>query len=391
MTQIVNDVDTMLSGSNAPPGETGSLLETALSGVEPPPMPVSAELFSTYLVSPAYYSQVPELLLVKLVTTKGEPFYLLDPQKNTLPLVCGTTEIFLTPYNAETACSDECDGMPALHLVPECIAEQLFKKALKGVCNSRWFAGIVFVSNVGMQFYYKDVEPSVGETPIITNVYRVALNREGQIETRDAKGAVTCDYPVPYFLVNECVFAEGIHTESIVESLVKANASLVDSLCRIEYTTLHHAEEYPDDLDQLLGGFMGSHSHLVRGLLEEQLQNHIPCEDAFVRRQRKSEIDTLVRLMMREVELIAELSKTLEELRYVKSTVEQQPASGNRSHTTTLIPTREGGGVSTTDDLIAKEEIDQILERPMTECSDEGGIANENVLGSPSTGSECSR
>lgn len=356
VTGVLNDVDTMLGGS-----DTGSMLTRALSDkpcapvVGPPPEPEA--LFSTYLVSPSYYAETNSELLVKMSSSKGEPFYLLDTSKTIKPLVCATTQIFLGPYNADSACSDECDGLPGLHVVPDAVAQALMSHAFKCVPTGRYFAGLVFVSSVGIQFYYRSsVLPTVGDPEIISIVYRVATNAEGQIEARDVRGAVTCDYPVPYLLIDQEVFSEGVQTCAIVDSLTQANVALIDSLCRLQYVPLHAAESQPDTLDATLGEFMGKHSNLVRALLEAQLRSD-QCDDAFVRRQRKVEIDTLVRLMMREVELIAQLKRVIEELVYVQAAVQECPAAP-------VIPALEEKPVARTTSVVLAERRMEDLQLP---------------------------
>jgi hypothetical protein len=394
-TSMFNEVDTMLSGSTGPGTALSAILTTDPDVTPPEP----SELFSTYLLSPAYFAETSELLLVKLLTAKGEPFFLLDPTKNARSLVCGLTEIFLTPYDPETACVDECRGLPALHIVPDCIIRPLFAQALRGICNLG-FIGLVFVSSVGMQFYYRLSSPTDGT--IVNLVYRVAVDNKGQIEAREVRGAVSCDYPVPYFLIDYAVMAEGKNSVEMVESLAKANASLIDSLCRIEYAYLHAGEDYPDTLDSTLGNFMGRHSHVVKGLLEAQLHG-LSCDDAFVRRQRKGEIDSLVRLMMREVELLAELKKILDELAYVQGVVEQCPQPGVEG-TTDAVERDDGTQVMGDPD----DELQDPLLRPLIKMSAQSRDARaKNVLGDVMTandmisrpmttcdddsGSECSR
>ncbi len=406
VTSMFNEVDTILSGDGVPPGEAngGTMLTSALRGPSSMPMTVElsppedmSSLFSTYMVSPAYYADTDELLLVKLVTAKGEPFYLLDIKKSTKPLVCGLTEVFLSPYDADTACVDECEGLPALHLVPECIVNQVFSKSLKDICTAKWFAGLVFVSNVGMQFHYCNSN----------SVYRVATDREGHIEAREVRGSVTCDYPVPYFLVDETVFEEGTHNLEIIESLTQANTALIEALCRVEYVSLHAARTFPDDIESTLNYFMGNHSHLTQRLLEEQnrgsgkMSGLTPCDDAFVRRQRKGEIDTLVRLMMREVELIGNLKETLEELQYIQKAVRKCPASGAKDihdeedddcidpllRPLIKMSKEEGRSQAVLGDL---DETEDMLSVPLSDRS-EHGIADSDLIKSPSSGSECSR
>lgn len=332
VAEALDEVDTILSGTDLnglPQSVNGGDSLVAFVGDTLSSEPTSKSLFSNYLVSPSYFVNTDDMLLVKLLSAKGEPFYLLDPTKISRPLVCGSTEVFLVPYNADSACADECDGLPMLHVVPDCVARSLFSQALRTVSTAKYFAGLVFVSSVGIQFYYRrsiaaGETASLADPEIISSVYRVAADSEGNIDERDVRGAVTCDYPVPYLLVDQEVFAEGINTCSIVESLPHANAALIDTLCRLEYGTLHGAEIFPDKLATTLEEFMGQHSNVIRGLLEAQLGGS-KCDDAFVRRQRKSEIDTMVRLMMREVELVGDLKRTIEELQYVQSALETCP------------------------------------------------------------------
>ncbi len=417
VTSILNEVDTMLSGScSQDQPKAGTILTAAMQ--EPSDHVPEGQLFSKYLVTPAYRAEMKDGLLVKLSTAKGEPFYLIDPGKVLKPLVCGLTEIFLAPYDAETACADECDGLPALHIVPECIAKKLFTQALKGVCTARQFTGIVFVSSVGLQFYYKGKDCSMGDVPMINSVYRVAADAEGHIEAREVRGVVTCDYPVPYLLVDEEVFSAGTNTTAIVESLTQANAQLIDTLCKLEYVTLHEGEDYPGDLEALLGGFMSNHSHRVKGLLDAQLTGagsvdaRSVCDDAFVRRQRKTEIDNLVRLMMREVELMEELKHTLEELSYVAKMVQQCPPPLKISTCPTpasmkevtyedpcgmkdplldpLMKIRKEDLDEKARKIVADADIESIEEMIAEPLSDSEKIADGEMLDSPS-GSECSR
>lgn len=338
--------------------------------------PTTGTLFSTYLVSPTYFADTDEMLLVKLSTAKGEPFYLLDQAKQSKPLVCGTTEVFLTAYNAESACVDECDGMPAVHVVPDCDAAAILSKL---TCSPEWFAGLVFVSNVSIQFYYRS---GMGSPEMSSTVFRVANNAEGQVEARDIRGAVTCDYPVPYLMVDYNLFSEGSNTCAIVEFLAKANASLIDALCRTEYVALHQAEVYPDILENTLTKFMERHSHLIKSLLDAQIQG-LACDDAFVRRQRKSEIDTLVRLMMREADLIASVKTTLDELIYVQKAVEQCPQPKKPK----LVEEDTGAACGVEEEpAAASEEFSDKVSEPMSGC--DPGIADSALLRSPSSSSE---
>lgn len=421
VSEALNEADSILSGPDVSIQPGTALVDALSGGTKTVEAPAPHAMFATYLVSPAYYADTEEMILIKLSSAKGEPFYLLDLDKVAKPLVCGTTEIFLAPYDDETACIDECEGMPALHLIPEDVAGKLFSKALQGVSTARWFAGLVFVSSVGVQFYYRSPQVGtspVGEAEIVNLVYRVASNSAGHIEARDVRGAVTCDYPVPYFLIDHTVFAEATHTCAIVESLAAANASLIDNLCRMQYVTLHAAECQPDRLDSTLGGFMGSHSHLIRRLLEAQLSGE-SCDDAFLRRQRKTEIDKLVRLMMREAELVGELKRVVDELLYVQGAVEQcsavataprKKSAGIAAIATVvddnillrpLITTRGDPSAACTSPPIlsmrpsqqdADEEDEMIsdaedmIRTPMTEC--EPGIANSALLRSPSSSEE---
>ncbi len=323
------EIDTMLSG-----GEE-VVLASGCASIPPPP-PVPTDLFSTFLVSPAYFAETTELILTKLVTAKGEPFFLSDrsSDKVSKTLLCGLTEVFLAPYDATTACVDECEGLPALHIVPECIARSLFAQALRGLCTSRKFVGLVFVSSVGMQFWYEnpvDRSTDCGTTII----FRVAVNQAGEIEARESPGAATCDYPVPYLLVDYAVFAEGSHSVAIVES-------------------------------------------------------------AFVRRQRKNEIDTLVRLMMREVELVGELKKTIDELVAVQALLPNVPLIASPVEgpppapesciadpllrplaTMTKAEMEQRSMTALGDDESETSSLNEMLSKPMRECDD--------------SGSECSR
>lgn len=396
VTSLLDEVDTILSGADATVDQKkmGTVLSEAMGSPPRAEVPPS-ELFSTYLLSPAYFAQTEDLLLVKTVTAKGEPFYLLDPKKESLSIVCGLTEVFLAAYDAETACVDECEGFPALHIVPDCIAEELLTKALRGICTARWFSGLVFISSVSVQFYYKTCDSSM-----VSSVFRVASDNEGRIEARDVRGAVTCDYPVPYLVVDEALFAGGLHSVEIVESLSQANINLIDSLCRIAYKPLHEGEKYPDDLDNLLGKFMGTHSHLVKNLLEAQRLGS-SCDDAFVRRQRKGEIDVLVRLMMREVELMKELKKTLEEMEYIGKAIKEcppctAPELDYQDQEDVIIRPRLSMPNEETKSrsdcvLSGREEVSDLLSKPISDSEDEGKIANAELMGSLSSGSDCSR
>lgn len=392
MSTLFNEIDTMLSGGTPEP---------------PPPVPpilaegtVPGDLFSTYLLSPAYYTETPDMLAVKVVTAKGEPFYLLDPKKDLRDLVCGVTEVFLTPYNAETACVDECEGLPALHLIPSQIAGKLFKS----LSCRKSLAGLIFVSAVSMQLFYR---LSDCDTDWTTVVYRVATDREGHIEARENPGAMPCDYPVPYLLVNESMFAEGSEACGIVDLMGGANVSLVDSLCRLEYSYLHDAEQYPDELDESLQSFMGNHSHLVKGMLDKQLD--CSCDDAFVRRERKKDIDTMVRLMMREIELIGQIKKNLEELAMINKAVgkcslppqdkacpptkEPCEEEDDECEDPLLKPLLKLDVEKRNQALIDQSGINKFSEMmaaPLEDDDDDICVENAELLGSPS-GSECSR
>lgn len=315
LSELLDQADFMMAGSDdlgtSATGLVGSMVRSEDVVVEPP---IQAELFSTYMVTPTYYVDTDSMTLVKLSSANGDPFFIVDPERTVKAVVCGNTRIFIAPYNAQAACSDDCDGMPALHLITRAFARSLMTMALKGIPNAGLFAGLVFISSVSMQFYYTiDTEEPV--------TFRVATDAEGSIAMRDEPGALTCDYPVPYFLIDYCVFAEGAETCSLIQSVTKANASLIDTLCRMEYKRSLHPglSKLPDALETTLTQFMGSHSNTMRCLLEKQLQE--PCDDAFTRRKRKTAIDNLARLMMREVELVGEIKKKIEDLVEVETAV----------------------------------------------------------------------
>lgn len=372
---LFTEVDSMLSGVSVEP-------------MPAPQIPEPSDLFSTYLLSPSYYMETPELLAVKLVTAKGDPFYILDTKKNLKDQVCGITEVFLAPYDAATACADECEGYPALHLVPACIVGPLFKSL---ACRKE-IVGLLFVSMVSMQFYYRQVGC---DTEWTTIVYRVANDKEGNIEARETKDAQTCDYPVPYILVDETAL-----DCSLVEKIGAMNVNLIDSLCRSEYAYLHEAEQYPDDLDDLLKTFMGNHSHKIKGMLDAQLDK--TCDDAFLRRNRKKDIDTLVRLMMREIELVGEIKKNLEELALVNKAVgkcsavrlSKSSAVNDDCEDPLLKPLLHLDTEKRSRAVISEEAIDKFSEMMAAPLEDEGeddiGIENAELLASPS-GSDCSR
>lgn len=378
VTELLNQADDMMKGG----GTAGTVLTTLLdpnitSSPIPPVAPQNSKLFSTYLVSPTYYADTDDVLLIKLVNAKGEPFFINDAGKKLRSLVCSNTQIFLSPYDSETACADECEGYPVLHIVPDSLAEKLFSTAMKGLCTADWFRGLVFVSSVGIQFYY----PPTVDSAASGMVYRVAEDSEGRIAAREVKAVATCDYPVPYLLVDECVFTSGLHTVEIVESLAQANVKLIDSLCKLEYNILHAAENFPEELEVLLGQFMGSHSHLVKGMLDLQLQG-AQCDDAFVRRQRKNEIDILVRLMMREAELTEDIKKSLEELTGVqKALAEQQKTTSCATKSTTTTGARPARLMI---DLAELNKVDEMLSKPISEMEEED-------FSPPDSASECSR
>lgn len=349
MATLLDEVDTMLSESQ-PIGEAADT------------SPVST-LFSTYLVSAAYFAETSAVLLLKMFTSRGEPFYIVDAKKTARPLVCGVTEVFLTPYVEETACVDECEGLPVLHLVPESVADALLERVTQsGICAAGWFSGLVFVSSVAMQIHHRS---GAGHS-----VHRVALDRKGAIEPRtDTEQGATCDYPVPYLLIDEALFSAGEHTGKMVEVIGKVNAMLIDSLCRMQYSNLHAAECAPDELDETLHQFMGRHSHLVRNLLESSV-----CEDSFVNRERKAELDTLVRLMMQEVEIVEELKSNVARLRAIEKLIPDGVLCPTSAIETPAPPP-----------LVIAENISEILVAPLMDDDDE----EEDCVGS--SGSECSR
>lgn len=288
-----------------------------LPATSPDPMEDSKCLFSKYLLSPSFFTETEDFIAVKLINAKGEPFYLFDPSKNLSPQggggaesspLCGVKAVTLAPYNSSTECSDVCEGLPEVHTICEDVAESLFKKLNKKSCLT--IEGLVFVSDVSMQFFF------FNDGKLQNKIYRVASDSEGDVEATASTSVAREEYPVPYILVSQDNICK------VVENLIPINASLIDSLCRLEYHTLHEAETFPEDLNTTLGGFMSRHSHTIRGLLETQVRGS-ECDDPFILRQRKFEIDQLVRLMMKEIDLITQLSKLLENLIQVQNAVDK--------------------------------------------------------------------
>lgn len=300
-----------------------------------------SSMFEKYLISPSFFSETSEFVTIKMTNNKGEPFYFFDPSKvlkaedgsGPTPLksekspsvLCSMDEIYLAPYNEVTACVDECEGYPVVHLISHDVAKSLLKKTSKCLSSlGNWLSGLVFISDVSMQFFYcTDAEGGGGG--IECKTFRIASDASGGIEIRNNVGFSTSDYPAPYLLISESIFSSSEETAfSIMESLTQINTSLIDSLCHLQYSMLHEAEKFPDVLDDTLNSFMGKHSHKIRGLLETQT-NGVQCDDPFILRQRKAEIDLMTRLMMREVDLVTQISNLLDDLIDVQKIVDKCP------------------------------------------------------------------
>lgn len=232
----------------------------------------STGIFAELMLICSQVYRLPDFILLKIVSSTGDNFYIIDRTKEIENLISeDTEEVKLTSVFSNSG----------LHFFPVDIVRGLFQSP----CMMS--SGFIISGSKTIEI----VSPEQTSTSYM-------------IVDEDSCTDIVDSYPVPYLLVDFLVFkAKGC---DFLDTLAERNVKLSDTLCRLFYAGFHDGKKIPSELEEQILEFMCKHSNGIKALIDQQADD-IKCGDAFKRKQRKCKIDQLTKLMLIQYECLQTL------------------------------------------------------------------------------------